>query len=256
MFFKKPIYVIGDLHGHFKSLQEQIMRYDLEGCVIMIAGDCGIGFSPVEVLEESLLDLKNLCERVDIDVLFLRGNHDNPRFFNGVVPFKYGKLQCIPDYSVLNNEILCVGGGISIDRLMRKKENETYWEDEQPYFDETFFKNVYDAGIKIRHVVSHICPSICVPMHNANIYHWLKNDAELENDIKNSNNVMDKILDALREQNHPLESWTYGHYHFHKNDYIIIDGFDSDVKFTLLSAILHSKDIPDMIELKNTLGTS
>jgi hypothetical protein len=51
----------------------------------------------------------------------IRGNHDDPYYFNNKV-FSYSNVELLEDYTILtvgNDNILCVGGAISIDRLYR-----------------------------------------------------------------------------------------------------------------------------------------
>ena len=57
-------------------------------------------------------------------IVFVRGNHDNPAYFDGAT-FYYKRFIAVPDYTILqacNHTILCVGGAISIDRIYRINE--------------------------------------------------------------------------------------------------------------------------------------
>ena len=267
--FNKPIYVVGDIHGYFQSLVAQIKRYDLNDCVIVVAGDCGVGFSSAKGLMYSLYDLNNICEKRNIDIVFVRGNHDDPDYFNSEEPFHYGKIQCVPDYTVINDETLCIGGATSIDRIYRQNDYEkrrrdylryhdetkidqevfkSYWENEHPYFSQDFFKGAREQGLEIKHVITHTCPSSCVPQTKDGISHWLNYDKDLSKDLDIERSIMDKILEALKE--YPLQSWTYGHYHFHYDEYIHTDDFPNGIKFTLLSAVIMAGGYPDMVEIK------
>ena len=89
-------------------------------------------------------------------IVFVRGNHDNPAYFDGAT-FYYKRFIAVPDYTILqacNHTILCVGGAISIDRIYRINEwnkrkyrvhsNESqendiprnlYWKNEAPIYD-------------------------------------------------------------------------------------------------------------------------
>lgn len=89
-------------------------------------------------------------------IVFVRGNHDNPAYFDGAM-LNFKRFVAVPDYSILqvcNHTILCVGGAISIDRIYRINEwnrnkyrvhsNESqendisrnlYWQNEVPVYD-------------------------------------------------------------------------------------------------------------------------
>ena len=58
-------------------------------------------------------------------VVFVRGNHDDPSYFNEE-KVNYERFRCVPDYSVINvcgRNVLCVGGAVSIDRKYRRTAN-------------------------------------------------------------------------------------------------------------------------------------
>ncbi|MCC8089193.1 MAG: hypothetical protein LIO79_08035 [Rikenellaceae bacterium] len=38
------LYICGDIHGEFRTLLYNVKRYNLENAVVVVAGDCGIGF--------------------------------------------------------------------------------------------------------------------------------------------------------------------------------------------------------------------
>lgn len=70
-------------------------------------------------------DYKKLQKRLASNncwLVMLRGNHDNPAYFN-TIPIKHRRFLTISDYSVIqacNHNILCVGGAVSVDRSYRK----------------------------------------------------------------------------------------------------------------------------------------
>jgi len=85
----------------------------------------GLGFKPINewLKEMSNIGLISFLENKNIECFFIRGNHDNPSWFDDkTVTTK--SLKAVSDYSILsapNRNILCVGGGISLDRTLRKK---------------------------------------------------------------------------------------------------------------------------------------
>ena len=113
-------------------------------------------------------------------IVFVRGNHDNPLYFDGK-EFNYKRFIAVPDYTILlacKHTILCVGGGISIERRYRMDEwkkycvkhrmhstsedlfsKNFYWPNEAPtYNDEklTLINKQYAIDIVITHTVSYM----------------------------------------------------------------------------------------------------
>lgn len=212
-FNTNSIYAVGDLHGDFKVLTDYIEKYNLIYETVIVCGDCGFGF---RVLEDicRLTVLKEITEQRSVHIIFIRGNHDNPAYFDGGWDTKFIKL--VPDYTVLQittpedtKNILCIGGGISIDRSVRLK-NYDYWEDECVYFDKTEFQILKHSGININVVCTHTCPTVCSPA-GMQLTDWLVHDPKLAEDLEREHQVMDKIYDELRDQ--PIHTWCFGHWH-------------------------------------------
>ena len=164
-------------------------------------------------------------------LVFVRGNHDNPAYFDGK-QVNYKRWKAVPDYSVLKacgHTILCVGGAISGDRSWRKQEmygitvvieddrrleKSYYWPNEAPFYDEEKLDAINKA-CAIDVVVSHTAPSFCELISRQGIQNWLTKDEDLLQDIKAERKVMDEILSFLKEKGHPLDYWFYGHFHAH-----------------------------------------
>ena len=57
-------------------------------------------------------------------LILMRGNHDNPDYFENRL-IDYPRMKTIPDYCVIQfsgNNILCIGGAVSIDREYRETQ--------------------------------------------------------------------------------------------------------------------------------------
>ena len=64
---------------------------------------------------------------------------------------------------------------------------------------------------------------------------------KLEKDIDNERKVLDNVYNKLKEDNHILSHWFYGHYHYHNLEYI------NDTKFVMLDMFRNGKyDIYDL----------
>lgn len=214
------IYVVGDLHGNLEFIKYKVRSLHLHDCIIIICGDIGLGFSPIAEMRE-INCINKLLKTRNIYVVALRGNHDDPKVFidDSII---YRNWLNIPDYTilnVLNKNILCVGGGTSIDRKWRIANNIGYWPDEKVIYQEKL-------EIPIHIVCSHISPSFCYPLVKGQIVdYYAQEDPDLIMELDEERLLMDKIF---KDYESTLTHWYYGHYH--ANYIEIID----NVKYTLL----------------------
>ena len=126
----KPTLVIGDIHGQWDALFRKIDHIDLRDATLLCVGDVGIGFVERSKQERQHTHVNNYFKSRDIEFVSIRGNHDDPAYFDGSVYLDNFKL--LPDYTTLtlnDKKFLFVGGAISIDRTIRK-EGISYWKDE------------------------------------------------------------------------------------------------------------------------------
>lgn len=273
------VYCIGDLHGNIKAVTYQIKQYDIHDAVIVCCGDVGLGFNKFEYYKQVFNKLKKTLAKYNDYLIFIRGNHDNPKYFDGKM-VNDKRIKAVPDYTMLqiyNMEdkemnyvcfkLLCIGGATSIDRLQRLAWNDsimlkyamhhptananefanediplTYWKNEQPVYDEEKLNEINNK-YQIDAVATHTCPSFCKPQTKDNILYWMRMDENLEKDIDNERETMDKIYNKLMEKQFIVNCWYYGHYHFHNMDNI------NAIKFVLLDMERDGK--LDMIEAYN-----
>lgn len=231
--------VSGDWHGDWKTVIAEIKRLDLRDCTIIQAGDFGIGF---ETKKKDLAALKYLnvtLKSRNIQLYAIRGNHDNPAWFDGSVATSNIKL--LADYSVVEVDgakVLCVGGAISIDRKPNpeqldyrgkewkgRKENVNYWTNEPFVFDLEKAKSISDIDI----VVTHSAPDFCEPRGKSGLATWIKYDRGLIEECAKERNDHSKLYDILVANGCPLKYWFYGHFHyyhreeFQNTDFILLD---------------------------------
>lgn len=232
--------VCGDIHGEFRTLIFNIKRLGIENSVIIVAGDCGIGFEKESHYTQLYNKLAKTLEATNNLLLLVRGNHDDPAYFDGK-KIDFERIKCIPDYSVVlaaNRNVLCIGGAVSIDRKHRRDamwidelKNRTvrplYWENEAAVFNIQALSELRD--MKIDTVVTHTCPSFCYPVSKAGIESWLLQDAELLGDLNAERCEMDKIYNQLIADNHPLKNWYYAHFHQSNTEFI------NNISYSLLN---------------------
>lgn len=246
----RNVYVIGDTHGNWGLLRYKITELDVNNCILIIAGDCGFGFEKKEYYRLEYNRMKKILKNKNITIVFVRGNHDNPIYFDGkMINFNYWKA--IPDYSVISlsggaftHNILCVGGAISIDRRLRiardniirmryKSRKSTYWVNEEPIYRPDILDEIKSDGISINTLVTHSSPDFAPLFDKTNIQSFIDNDEHLADDISNERLVMTNIYRHLViKDKHPLKLYVYGHFHQH-----IISLSPDDVKLVLLDCI-------------------
>lgn len=244
----KHFVVSGDIHGDFEAIVYKCcVRYSMTDTLIVVAGDCGFGFQWSGYYKDVYKKVSNRLSKANNWVVFVRGNHDNPAYFDGQ-QVNYKRWKAIPDYSILKacgHTILCVGGAISVDRTYRlsemygmtviieedrRLEVAYYWPDEKPVYDEAKLDAINEV-CAIDVVVTHTAPSFCELISRQGIQNWLTKDEDLLQDIKAERKVMDNIQAYLYAHSHPVDRWYYGH--FHQSWHSEIDG----VKYNMLDCM-------------------
>lgn len=244
-FNAKSVVVCGDIHGKFDELvYRMVTMYQMTDTVVIVAGDCGFGFHRRGYYDQVYNRVLPKLERANCWVVFVRGNHDNPAYFDGEEINKE-RWIAVPDYSTVaacGKRILCVGGATSVDRANREDYKlkdgwaefrrkycqgdksmlvksglifaGDFWPDEEPYFDPDALSEIMSEGIVIDTVVSHIPPSMCEDVTPPTWLSYLvENDPTLPDDMKRDRETMDALLEYLRRHCHPVCNWLYGHYH-------------------------------------------
>lgn len=110
--------VCGDIHGEFKQLIYNIKRLSISDAVIVVAGDCGIGFEKPEYYNQLYNKISPTLKKQHVKLLLIRGNHDDPAYFDGN-RIDFPLMTALPDFSIIQFNglhALCVGGGISVDK--------------------------------------------------------------------------------------------------------------------------------------------
>ena len=240
------IYVIADLHGNFNIISDIIDSNKLKDCILIVAGDIGLGFKYDTYYDNIFKVINEILVNNNVYCYLVRGNHDDPSYFSEK-KIDLSNMKTVCDYTIIsvgNHNILCVGGGISIDRSHRKfvtsqniafevffngksieeankSVNILYWSDEAPVFDFDKLEEIKNEGVDIDYVITHTSPSFCFKKNKDGIKRFLDRDKELSSDLDNERNVMDLIYKYLKSNNQ-IVKWVYGH--FHKHNIEIIDG--------------------------------
>ena len=213
----KNIVYIGDVHGNFAFIRWWLKQGHHKNLTIIQVGDFGIGFKPnPEDYELQILN-KELGERESI-LLVIRGNHDNPSYFDGNHDYEF--IKFLPDYTEMEIDglnHLFIGGAISIDRTLRTNGVD-YWENEGFVGDLGKVRSLKNIDV----VVTHTAPNFVEPFgFDGIVYHYAEKDSKLLDDLRTERNLISEIFDELKKNN-VLKYHFYGHYHY--TTYNNVDG--------------------------------
>lgn len=213
------MFFCGDTHGYrhkvlrngktlgFKALFD--WNNQVTGQTMIHVGDFGYG--------DTYRGAQKLGRRLkarDNRMLVIRGNHDNPSWFDGR---ELGNLKLCPDWSteiVDDKNVLLIGGGVSIDRSARTEDPQEngryYWGEEMPIRED--YKQIYGVDIVVTHVGPRDVTPFLPPAVSAKVLNYAAKDPRLISDLM----VEEQKLEAIREglfANNPVTHWVFGHWH-------------------------------------------
>lgn len=217
------VYCLGDIHEDFRVID----ALPVENSLIIQVGDFGAGLNPLVDYVELFHKLNEILRSKNNTLWAIRGNHDNPSFFNG--QHKYSNLELLSDYTIreINGEKwLFIGGAISINRIPKiERGSNTYWEDE-------IFKLELDKLDNIGYIdriVTHTTTSFAPPNKlNEIVNQYIRYDNKLKDDLMRERFLIDQMFNKVCEYGNP-KSFIYGHFHqnsmFRHNDtdFICVD---------------------------------
>ena len=211
------IHFIGDIHGDFLGLTNKIRALNITNATLIQVGDFGVGFQSFEQDMLSIKKLNNFLLKTRNHLHVIRGNHDNPKFFDGSI--RRSNLHLLKDYSIVQAEgkhIFLAGGAVSIDRRQRMVDRN-YWTDESFEFDLQKLESISSEIDNIDIVVTHSCPAEFWPYTVDSIKRYLMRDKSLLTDIENERTALSKLLHVLVTTNKKNLRWYYGHFHESKS---------------------------------------
>lgn len=220
---------LGDTHGNNGHIKMLIRDRNYRDTNLIHVGDFGVGFIEMEQEIKNLQGLNDYMAEKNLVLHVVRGNHDNPYYFDGT--FMYSNLKLHPDYTVINidgKNILLVGGAISIDRVPRRRENlieikvnnhserRYFWEAEKFNLDKDKLETFRDIDI----VVTHTAPHFCFPTNQVNnwphiVSQFMSEDKTLGDDLITERNQLTEMYDILIKNNNNIQYYMYGHFHQH-----------------------------------------
>ena len=196
---RRPILIIGDIHGYFTVLDAFIKRFEPQ--LVLQCGDFGIW--PGRNVERLASGFKTDAGQV-VPIHFCDGNHENhpklrklcePAMANlevgeGVFYQPRGSLITLPNGHV----VLFAGGACSVDKDMRTPGQDWFPEELLTENDFAHFPDIPFVDV----VISHAAPASLKlpPLLDAKKYHDPSRD------------VLDKVLQRYRPK-----QWFCAHYH-------------------------------------------
>jgi DNA repair exonuclease SbcCD nuclease subunit len=199
------IVMLGDTHSTFRALGLLTRNEVWEGADVFHVGDFGLGFDSRAKDLKMLERMNEMCIKKDLELFVIRGNHDNPHWWNH--PPEFSNIHLVPDYTTLvfpcGRRALAVGGGISVDRWHRM-EGLGYWSDEITLWppavlgehDYVFAHDAPNAFNNATMSLHKFFPEAC------------KMDSDLIADCSVQRGVMDEIMKRTK-----CCRWISGHYH-------------------------------------------
>lgn len=217
----------GDIHGDFRTVRFKIAEHSLENMTLIQVGDFGFSFAMGHKIQtedkyaKSLAEFNKSLKVRNLVMYAIRGNHDNPAYFDG--RFILSNLKLLPDYTVLDingQRTLFVGGAISLDRSSRE-EGKTYWKGEGFNWKPELVKDL--TGIDM--VVTHNAPTSAIKytdsLRRTDLSHCSRYDQSLVTDVLFEQDQIQEMIDLLKQKNN-IKQWYHGHFHYHL--YNVIDG--------------------------------
>jgi len=205
---------LGDTHGNDAFIQWTIKQKKITNEHIIHVGDYGVGFTRTSNEIKKLEFFNEFLKERDITLHVIRGNHDDPKFFKG--DYLLSNLKLHPDYTVLeieNKKILGIGGAISIDRVPRRLETNSHWEDELFVLNEDFLKEVRGIDILVTHTTPSFIPPINVPGKTPEIINrFATYDDKLMDDLILERELLSTAFNIINENNNITHHF-YGHFH-------------------------------------------
>lgn len=212
------IIAIGDIHGEFSKMQNQmvdIMESAGEPVNFVQLGDFGLGFEKPKKDHDRLTTINHFLKEKDSNLYVIRGNHDNPGFWEWGCGYEFSNICFVPDDSVAEIEgktCYFAGGAVSVDRS-RRTQGIDYWKGEQ-YNPENIRFPLFPVCQKIDVLFTHDVYHPVSPFGTTSdtLKYWCERDENLMGDIIQSQFAMKSLYEDVLKTN-PNFSWYHGHYH-------------------------------------------
>ena len=96
---ERQLWICGDIHGELSALVRNAINRGISCADILVVGDFGAGFGRPNSMNVAYGKVHATLEKNDICIHTIRGNHDNPLFFDGLHNFE--RLHFLQDHRIL-----------------------------------------------------------------------------------------------------------------------------------------------------------
>lgn len=209
------IAVIGDVHGKFYELRHEMINLLREhGKLDFVqVGDFGLGFdSPGRDWEQLKLINEVLIQASNSILYVIRGNHDNPAFWQPGTGFNFSNIQFIEESIIEIDGRLCyfLGGAISIDRCKRI-QGVSYWTGESTVWNNNFSHyRITSCDLIFTHDVYQKWTPFTI--HSPYALAWAERDRKLIEDLEYQQERVFETISKHISYMKPVH-WFHGHYH-------------------------------------------
>lgn len=188
-------------------LKKRVDKNDFKNCAIVFCGNLGLDKHNDEKICGILSELNEKIKGIGAHLFFVRGNEDDPDLYRSQ-KYAFSNITFLPDFAILelnNFNCLCVGGGISLDRLWKLKNEKRsgekqYYENEATSFDFDEARELLKDH-SISAIISYDTPTFCgTPLRDYKKKKWFRNDNELLNDVISNRVILNKLYDELMFQ--------------------------------------------------------
>ena len=226
------LFILGDTHGENTCIAPHLLKGKAEPGelkAIIHVGDFGIGFCTTNA--EEIKNLTILSKRLkdnNVTLYIVRGNHDDPSWFNEPRGFyEYDNIIFIPDHTLLTLnlkespkpiKIYCNGGAISVDRS-RKVLDINYWTDEK--FTCPSPEELLEIPTDLDIIITHSRPLGIEPTtYNTMVMNYCNRDMQLDADLTKEQIDMKRMFDSIKERNDNRNNIIhyFGHFHWSKRE--------------------------------------
>lgn len=213
------IYITGDKHANFKSVQSFCEKEKTNiNDILIILGDAGINY----FANERDNKLKNSLSKYPITFFCIHGNHEErpenistyktKTFHEGTVYYEedYPNILFAKDGEVYNfneKKVLVIGGAYSIDKEYRILFGYRWYSSEQPDYEIKMrvMKALRKNNNRVDIILTHTCPFKYLPRES---FIPGVDQAKVDNETEIFLDKVEKITD--------YDKWYCGHFHIDK----------------------------------------
>ena len=97
---ERHLWICGDIHGELSNfIWKAARQLKIRIADILIVGDFGAGFGRPKSMDVAYAKICSALEENDIRLYTIRGNHDDPAFFDGL--HDYERLHFLQDHRTI-----------------------------------------------------------------------------------------------------------------------------------------------------------